>query len=88
MSDEPHLLRAIAETPDDAALRLVYADWLEDNGEPGRSELVRVCERIRGVSVFSDEYWLLKARRDELRPGCPAEWLAATGYDGSRFGSG
>ncbi len=84
MTDDA-FLRGIAETPDDAALRLVYADWLEDHGHAARSEVVRVCERMRCVPVFSDEYWLLKARRNELRPSCPAEWLAATGYDGSRY---
>jgi hypothetical protein len=40
---------------------------------------------MRGVPVFSDEYWRLKARRNELRPACPADWLSATGYDGSRY---
>jgi hypothetical protein len=40
---------------------------------------------MRKVPVFADEYWQLKARRNELRPLCPAEWLAATGYDGSRY---
>src|SRR5262245_52392024 len=87
MSEEDHLLRAIAQVPEDAALRLVYADWLEEHGQAERAELVRACERMRSVPVFSDEYWSLKPRRNELRLQCPAEWLAATGYDGSRYGS-
>jgi hypothetical protein len=47
--------------------------------------LLRVCETMRGVPVFGDEYWRLKARRNELRAGCDAAWLAATGCDGSRY---
>jgi uncharacterized protein (TIGR02996 family) len=34
-------LQAIIETPDDDAPRLVYADWLEDNGDPLRAQFIR-----------------------------------------------
>src|SRR4051812_10751304 len=79
------LLQAVRENPGDGSLRLVYADWLEENGRAEPAELIRVCEAMRQVPVFSDDYWQLKARRNELRPGCPADWLAATGYDGFRY---
>ena len=32
------------------------------------------------MPVSSDEYWRLKVRRNELRPKCSADWLAAIGY--------
>ncbi len=83
MTDDP-FLPAIAANPKDRTLRLVYADWLEERSDP-RHELVRVCERMRQVPVYSDEYWRQKARRNELRAGCPAGWLAATGYDGGDY---
>jgi uncharacterized protein (TIGR02996 family) len=35
-------LHAIAEHPDDDALRLVYADWLEEYSDPEYAEFVRV----------------------------------------------
>jgi uncharacterized protein (TIGR02996 family) len=35
-------LRAINEEPDEDAHRLVYADWLDDNGQPERAEFIRV----------------------------------------------
>jgi uncharacterized protein (TIGR02996 family) len=41
MMTETDFLRSIHETPDDDDLRLVFADWLEDNGDP-RGELMRV----------------------------------------------
>lgn len=75
---------AIAADPADRTVRLVYADWLEERDDP-RHELVRACERMRQVPVYSDEYWHRKARRNELRAVCPADWLAATGYDGSDY---
>jgi uncharacterized protein (TIGR02996 family) len=81
---EDAFIRVILASPKDAVVRLIYADWLEERGDP-RYELVRVCERMRQVPVYSDEYWQLKAHRTELRAGCPAEWLAATGYDGGNY---
>jgi uncharacterized protein (TIGR02996 family) len=35
-------LRAILDSPGDDAVRLVYADWLEDHGEPDRAEFIRL----------------------------------------------
>jgi uncharacterized protein (TIGR02996 family) len=45
MSDREALIRGILETPDDDAPRLVFADWLEETGEPAnvaRAEFIRV----------------------------------------------
>jgi uncharacterized protein (TIGR02996 family) len=47
MSHEDAFLRAIAESPDDDAPRLIYADWLDERGDP-RGEFIRVqCELAR-----------------------------------------
>ncbi len=77
-------LAALRAAPHDSAGRLVYADWLEERDDL-RHELLRVCERMREVPVWSDEYWRLKARRNELWADAPLDWLEATGYDGSRY---
>ena len=42
MNDRHAFLRAIKDNPDDDTPRLVYADWLEEHGEPERAELIRV----------------------------------------------
>jgi uncharacterized protein (TIGR02996 family) len=34
-------LEAICAAPDDDAPRLVYADWLEEHGDPERAEFIR-----------------------------------------------
>src|SRR5581483_6308863 len=41
-ADRAAFLRAIAEHPDDDLPRLVYADWLDEHGEPERAEFIRV----------------------------------------------
>jgi uncharacterized protein (TIGR02996 family) len=41
MSDENALLRAILDDPDDDAPRLIYADWLEEHGDPARAAFIR-----------------------------------------------
>ena len=42
--DEEDFIRAILASPDDDTLRLVFADWLEDQGSP-RGEFIRLhCE--------------------------------------------
>ncbi len=38
-------LKAICENPDDDTVRLVYADWLEENGDPERAEFIR-CQVV------------------------------------------
>jgi uncharacterized protein (TIGR02996 family) len=42
MSMKQAFFRAVIESPDDDAPRLVYADWLDDNGDPARAEFIRL----------------------------------------------
>src|SRR4051794_40513367 len=61
-------LEAIREAPEDDAVRLVYADWLEDEGQVDRAEFIRLqCELARlgpgdpkGVKLRKRERALLK----------------------------
>ncbi len=41
-ADEDGLLEAIVSNPEDDVPRLVYADWLEEQGETDRAELLRI----------------------------------------------
>src|SRR5262245_37467835 len=46
--DQEALLAALAAEPDDDNARLVYADWLADNGQPERGEFIRLqCAHAR-----------------------------------------
>ena len=40
--EEENLLARVRESPEDDGPRLVYADWLEENGRPERAEFIRV----------------------------------------------
>ena len=84
MDDEAAFLAAMRADPAARLTRHVYADWLEERSDP-RHELVRVCEAMRAVPVWSDDYWAWKAQRNELWTRFPIEWLEATGYDGSDY---
>jgi len=45
MNDEAAFTRAMQERPDDNALRLIFADWLEEQGDP-RGELIRLLNTL------------------------------------------
>src|SRR4051812_36558630 len=79
MSDEAHFLAGIESQLDDREVRLVYADWLEERGDP-RAELIRVEEEMRRVPIASDRFWEIKPRRNALRERCEAHWLGRLGY--------
>lgn len=53
MSDREAFVSAIAANPDDDLLRLVFADWLEEHGDPERAEFIRT--QIRWHHAFPDE---------------------------------
>ena len=59
MADETAFLQAIAEEPDDDALRLIFADWLDERDDP-RGEFIRVQCELAGLAEDS-------AKRADLR---------------------
>jgi uncharacterized protein (TIGR02996 family) len=42
MNHDDAFLQAILDAPDDDTPRLVYADWLEEYGQPDRAAFIRV----------------------------------------------
>jgi uncharacterized protein (TIGR02996 family) len=77
--NDADFLAAIRAAPQDGAARLVYADWLEEQGD-SRAELIRIEEKLRQLPVFADEYWDLRPRSEELRARATPDWLDALGY--------
>src|SRR5262245_6067687 len=78
-------LRAICQAPDDDAPRLVFADWLDENGDPGRAEFIRLQIRFAREpdAVDAEPRWkeLFNANwRSWVRglPGTPALWAEFT----------
>jgi uncharacterized protein (TIGR02996 family) len=73
MTSDESFLRAILAAPEDLALRGVYGDWLEENGDR-RAEYVRVeakCRQARGKTAEK-----LQARLDELAASLDPAWVA------------
>ena len=68
-------LQSIAEEPEDDGLRLVFADWLEDHGQPQRAEFIRVQVRRTQVEWDDPEQRDLETREDELLKAHRADWL-------------
>ena len=65
MSDAA-FLRAILEDPDDDTSRLVYADWLDEHGDPDRAEFIRVQCALARMAEDEDGRWELQARERQL----------------------
>ncbi len=54
MTDGEALLRAILEVPDDDAPRLVYADWLQENGLGRHADFIRRGVRKPGIEFVDN----------------------------------
>ena len=75
MSTGDALLAAIAANPDDDLVRLVYADYLEENGDPDRAELIRVQIELTHLPE-DDPTWLeTDGRRKLLLAANRTRWL-------------
>jgi uncharacterized protein (TIGR02996 family) len=67
-------LDAIIASPEDDTPRLVYADWLDEHGNPDRAEFIRVQIQRSRTSKYDPEWWLLLHRERELLAKNEAEW--------------
>jgi uncharacterized protein (TIGR02996 family) len=88
MSEEG-FLQAITDEPDEDAHRLVYADWLDEQGNPERAEFIRVqcelarlpCGSLPGRPPTAEELAIdharqtLQAREQDLLDRHARDWL-------------
>lgn len=81
MSLEKAFLADVAEHPDDDAPRLVYADWLQDNGDPDRAEFIRVQVELarRRLTGGAERRKELKKRQKALFGEHGKRWASALG---------
>jgi uncharacterized protein (TIGR02996 family) len=78
----PHLgfLRAILDAPKDQTPRLVYADWLEEQGEPrarAQAEYLRVECQLDALPPKARERRKLRSRLRELQAAVGNDWWRA-----------
>jgi uncharacterized protein (TIGR02996 family) len=75
---EDELLAAVVRAPDDDGPRLIYADWLEERGDPARAELIRVqCALAAGPP--DDQRPRLERRERELLRHHGRQWAEPLG---------
>ncbi|MEO2088149.1 MAG: TIGR02996 domain-containing protein [Gemmataceae bacterium] len=88
MSDREAFVAAVAASPEDDLPRLVFADWLDENGDPERAEFVRVQCELAKPAVWQDTDFRdpLLARMRELLDAHRTRWMApvaaALGFTG------
>jgi uncharacterized protein (TIGR02996 family) len=74
MTHDDAFLEAIIESPDDDGLRLIYADWLEEHGQPERAEFIRVQITLATLPADNPRRQELKTRETDLLTRHQAEW--------------
>jgi uncharacterized protein (TIGR02996 family) len=75
MDDEAAFRRAIAEAPADDALRLVYADWCDEHGDPDRAEFIRLQFEAERHEEWTPARMDLDERADALLARNRDRWL-------------
>lgn len=76
---EAAFLRSIAEEGEDNTGRLVFADWLEDNGDPARAEFLRVQCELTSAKLAKKRREQLRLRERALLDAHRAKWCQAFG---------
>jgi uncharacterized protein (TIGR02996 family) len=87
MSERDVFLNSILDNPDDDTARLVYADWLEKNGDP-QGEFIRIQmapalgtqDNSCGPAQESREQILRQIHKDKWKQTVPAHWEAQYRY--------
>ena len=74
-TDDTQILRTIRELPFDDMPRLVYADWLEENGRAERAEFIRLQCAMATAADERRRQALMKRERQVWR-NCAASWRA------------
>jgi len=75
VTDDKALLKAIADSPDEDTPRLVYADWLDENGQPDRAEFIRVQCQFAQLTKGDPYRSELHERQSQLLAIHRRDWL-------------
>jgi uncharacterized protein (TIGR02996 family) len=79
VSDGDALRRAILDQPDDDTLRLIYADWLDENGQADRAAFVRAQVWAVQAEPYSPDARKHEATAARLRKAHLSEWTRSLG---------
>ncbi len=75
MREEKPFIRQILANPSDDSPRLVYADWLEERGDP-RGEYLRIQTALAKMPRKDKRFASFRKRLKALRSSLDADWLA------------
>src|SRR4051795_7636039 len=75
MADDDAFLRAIIDNPDDDVPRLVYADYLDEHGDPERAEFIRAQCAVERLPPSDPECDRLYDRSEDLLAANRERWL-------------
>lgn len=76
--DEENLIEAVLSDSQDYASRLVYADWLEERGDP-RANYLRLEVEFCETELQSEKYYSLAEKLVGLTKEFDEEWLERVG---------
>src|SRR5437764_8755275 len=68
-------LASILDAPDDDSPRLIYADWLDEQGDADRAEFIRVQCTLYAAPAGDPRRPAWRSRQAALLAGHQAEWL-------------
>src|SRR5205085_3618750 len=76
MSDRDAFLRAIWDRPHDDLPRLIYADWLDEHGQPERAEFIRLQCALDRLPEDDRRRPDLRERERQLAEAHEARWAS------------
>ncbi len=90
MTPDQAFLQDIRANPEDDTPRLIFADWLTENGQPQRAEFIRVQVELARLADDDPRREALADRQDELLAAHGDEWrpVRESGALGATFHRG
>jgi carbon storage regulator CsrA len=73
--EEIAFLQAVRESPDDDGIRLIFADWLDDHGQPERAEFIRVQVALASLPPGDSRRDALQVKERALLEEHQDRWL-------------
>ncbi|MGI9474095.1 MAG: TIGR02996 domain-containing protein [Rubripirellula sp.] len=74
-ADEISFIREVLFDLTDEVPRQVYADWLDDQGDP-RGEFLRIDFAMHGLDPATSRFEQLRVRRDQIVDGLDEQWVS------------
>src|SRR5437773_1472485 len=75
-SESAALLAAVLAAPEDDAPRLIYADWLDEHGQPERAQFIRLQVERSRLPKYDPRREVLTRLADRLFDRHGADWVA------------